>query len=370
MIRRTQTQPRIDIEKKEPTIKHQWFEVKGKKSPFLAVFYQPSSNDADKRIWLQRFEALVSYVLTIWTDPIVITGDTNIDVLKQNYNIAHEYKETLDRLGLCQHITKPTRKGKTGIVHVVTSFPKVIHEDVIPCDEMSDRGAAYIICNMRKPRFEPRFKSIRNEKNFNADLFKAEIEQMPFNLVYAFEKLDIFNELFASCLNRHALLVKQKMTRPPAPWLKDLNIIEKQKERNHLRMKAHTSQSEDDWNLFRNARNELKKLIRVAKSNFYRRALSSKRLKEVWSTIHRILKPSPQKTMRTTTTLNKHFNTTTERLLNSQPKQHLLYQLIERLPEPENPFSITTVSFGDVRKVILGLRNDCLLYTSPSPRDS
>ena len=69
--------PRIDIEKKEPTIEHQWFEVKGKKSPFLlAVFYQPSSND-DKRIWLHKFEVLVSYVLTIWTDPVVITGDTN-----------------------------------------------------------------------------------------------------------------------------------------------------------------------------------------------------------------------------------------------------------------------------------------------------
>ena len=88
--------------------------------------------------------------------------------------------------------------------------------------------------------------------------------------------------------------------------------------------------------------------------------MSSKRQKEVWSTIHRILKLSPQKINADPDTLNKHFNTTAERLLNSQPKpEHLLHQLIERLPEPENPFSITTVSFGDVRKVILGLRNDC-----------
>lgn len=356
---------RVDIEKKEPNIEHQWFEVKGKKSPFLlAVFYQPSSDDAVKREWLQKFETLISYVLTIWTDPIVITGDTNIDVLKQDYNVAHEYKETLDRLGLRQHITKPTRRGKTCIDHIVTTFPKVIHEGVIPCDEMSDHDAVYIICNMRKPRFEPRFKYIRNEKNFNANLFKAEIEQLPFNLVYAFdspeEKLDIFNELFASCLNRHVPLVKQKVTRPPAPWLKELNINDKQKERDYLRMKAHTSQSEEDWNLFRNVRNELKKLIRVAKSNFYRRALSSKRPKEVWSTIHRILKPSPQKINADPETLNKHFNTTAERLLNSKPKsENLLHQLIERLPEPENPFTIAEVSYGDVRKAILSLRNDC-----------
>ena len=103
--------PRTDIDKKDTTIEHKWFEVKGKKSPFLAaVFYQPSSEDLDKRNWMQKLETLISYVHTIWSDPIVITGDTNIDVLKSNYNVANEYKETLHRLGMHQQITKPTRK--------------------------------------------------------------------------------------------------------------------------------------------------------------------------------------------------------------------------------------------------------------------
>ncbi|XP_066923457.1 uncharacterized protein [Clytia hemisphaerica] len=314
--------PRTDIDKKDTTIEHQWFEVKGKKSPFLiAVFYQPSSEDVDKRAWLQKFETLISYVHTIWSDPIVITGDTNIDLLKENYNVADEYKDTLDRLGLRQQVKKPTRKGKTCIDHIVTSFSKVIHDDVIPCDEMSDHDAAFVICNLRKPRFEPRYKFIRNEKNFNFAAFKTDIRQIPFNLVYAFdtaeEKLDIFNKLFTDCLDRHAPLIRQKLTRPPAPWLKDLNISEKQKERDYLRTKCHSPQSEQkDWDLFRKIRNELKTLIRVTKSSFYRRALSSKRPKEVWSTIHRILKPSPQKISADPDTLNVHFNTTAGRLLN------------------------------------------------------
>ena len=351
--------------KKDASIEHQWFEVKGKSTPFLlAVFYQPSSLDADKRLWLQKFETLMAYVFTIWTGPIVITGDTNIDLLKTNYKVAKEYQEVLDRLGLCQHITKPTRKGSSLIDHVITNLPKVIHEDVIPCDEMSDHDAVYIICNIRKPRFEPRHKFIRNEKNFDPNSFKREVEHIPFNLVYALdtpeEKVDIFNELFVSCLNRHAPLIRQKITRPPAPWLKELNIDEKQKERDYLRKKAHSSKSELDWERFRNVRNELKKLIRTAKASFYRRVLSSKRSKEVWSTIHRIPQPSPQKINADPDTLNKHFNTTATRLLNSKPKsEKLLHHLIESLPEPENPFNITKVTYNDVRKVILGLRNDC-----------
>ena len=340
--------------------------MKGKKSPFLlAVFYQPSSEDADKRIWLQKFETLISYVHTIWSDPIVITGDTNIDLLKVNYNVADEYKDTLHRLGLHQQVTKPTRKRKTCIDHIITTFPKIIHEDVIYCDEMSDHDAPFTICNLRKPRFEPRFKYIRNEKDFNLNAFKTDIRQVPFNLVYAFdnaeEQLDIFNELFTSCLNRHAPLVKQKVTRPPAPWLKDLNIGDKQRERDYLRAKCHAPGSvERDWVLYRKARNELKTLIRVTKSSFYRRALSSKRPKEVWSTIHRILKPSQQKIHADPDTLNQHFNTTAGRLLNSEPKPELLLQkVINDLPEPENAFTITGVSYADVRKAIKNLRDDC-----------
>ena len=356
---------RRDIDIKDTTIEHMWLEVKGKTNPFLvAVFYQPSSVEADKRDWIQKFDALLSYVFTIWSGPIVITGDTNIDFLKKECITVNSYKNTLEHLGLVQHVTKPTRKGKTLIDHVITNISKIHHEDVLACDEISDHDAAYIICNIRKPRFEPRYKYIRVEKNFNAAEFITEIEQLPLTLVYAFdtpeEKLETFNELFLSCLNRHAPLVKQKMTRPPAPWLKDLNISDKQRMRDILRKKAHETQADADWKLFRDIRNELKKLIRTAKSNFYKKALSSKRPKEVWATIHRILHPNPQKVDADPDLLNRHFNTTANRLLQSCPKpEQVLHEVIGNLPEMERSLTINQVTYSDVRKAILELRNDC-----------
>lgn len=87
---------------------------------------------------------------------------------------------------------------------------------------------------------------------------------------------------------------------------------------------------------------------------------NSKRPKEVWSTIHRILKPSSKKIQADPDTLNQHFNTTAGRLLNSKPKpEHLLHQLINDLPEPENAFDITQVTYADDRKTINNLQNDC-----------
>ena len=38
------------------------------------------------------------------------------------------------------------------------------------------------------------------------------------------DKLDIFNNLVTECIDQHAPLKPIKCTRPPAPWLKSLDI--------------------------------------------------------------------------------------------------------------------------------------------------
>ena len=89
-------------------------------------------------------------------------------------------------LSLNQLIKEPTRRGKTLIAHIVTNIPKkVTATGVLPCPEISDHDVAFIIVNVRVPRFIPRFKYIRNEKNFNAESFKNDFSQLPFALVYA-----------------------------------------------------------------------------------------------------------------------------------------------------------------------------------------
>ena len=174
------------------------------------------------------------------------------------------------------------------------------------------------------------------------------------------EKLDIFSELFVSCLNEHAPLIKAKITRPPAPWLKDLNINELQKKRNNLRKRAHDTQLDSDWKAFRETRNELKKRIKTTKHSFYKSALASKKPKEVWNTIHRILNPNPEKIDADVDMLNLHFNSSAKRLLGSAPKPgNHLQAIIENLPLHENEFHINETTYGDVRKAIQSIRADC-----------
>lgn len=65
-----------------------------------------------------------------------------------------------------------------------------------------------------------------------------------------------------------------------------------QADRDKLRKAAHRTHTTAAWETFRNGRNKLKRAIRVAREQFVTKALSSKKPKEIWNVIHRILKPS------------------------------------------------------------------------------
>ena len=74
-------------------------------------------------------------------------------------------------------------------------------------------------------KYEPRFKYIRDERQFNEDMFLKELRKVPFSLVYGVEnpneKFDIFNSPLLEAIDHHAQLKEIKVTRPPAPWMHD-----------------------------------------------------------------------------------------------------------------------------------------------------
>ena len=81
----------------------------------------------------------------------------------------------------------------------------------------------YACINARVPRFEPRYKFIRDTKSLDEQLFIDDFSKLPL-YVTSFsddldEQLDSLNLLFTECLERHAPLRKVKVTRPPAPWM-------------------------------------------------------------------------------------------------------------------------------------------------------
>lgn len=361
---------RNDIFSLDSSIEHLWLEIQGKNrnSHFLlGVFYQPNFDTQLKQEWLKKFDFLIHNVSASWKDLLIITGDFNIDLFKHNCDITIQYKDILESHHLTQVVKKATRHGSTLIDHFTSNIPSKIKLcDVLPCCEISDHDGPYIALNARIERYQPRYKYIRDNNKFILNDYEVDFRTLPFTAVYALEdpedKLDILNNLILSCLERHAPLKRTKFTRPPAPWLKCLDIQSLKIDRDKKRFTAHSTHSEHDWQKYRDVRNQLKSKIKSTKSTFIKSALSSNRPKEVWRFVHRILKPKMEVLDVNVDDLNNHFITTADRLLNSKHDSTTdLLHLLSSLPNNNinDQFVINHISYEDVQNELKNLRSDC-----------
>ena len=193
--------------------------------------------------WLEHIESLLGYLTMSWDGLLVVTGDVNIDMQKPSNNLTRNYQTLLEAFSLKQIVTKPTRvtrTSKTLIDHIVVNFPQSItYTDIISCSMVGDHDASFACINVRIPRFQPRFKFLRNEKELDENAFKEDFSLLPLDVVYGLESpddmVDALNSLMKDCLDRHAPLRRVKVTRPPATWLQTEEIRQLQKERDQLR---------------------------------------------------------------------------------------------------------------------------------------
>ena len=49
---------------------------------YLVAAFQPSSDEKEKLIWIEKLDALLSIVNSTWNKTIIITGDANIHYSK------------------------------------------------------------------------------------------------------------------------------------------------------------------------------------------------------------------------------------------------------------------------------------------------
>ena len=141
--------------------------------------------------------------------------------------------------------------------------------------------------------------------------------------------------------------------------MQDPEIKKLQTSRNESRYIAHQTGNSESWSRFRDFRNNLKRTIRKAKTNFYRTVLSSKTPKEVWKVINNILHPAPNRIRASPDDLNLHFSTTAQRTLNVNPKPvNEIKKYIESLQcNNEDRFCLRNVTYNEVYSTLKSLRN-------------
>ena len=179
-------------------------------------------------------------------------------MLRPSDHLTKRYQGVLDMFELTQIVERPTcatRTSKTLIDHIITNHSqRVTNTGIIPCSIVSDHDVIYTCVNLRPPWFHPRYKFIRDFRNFNEDMFKEDFSTLPLSVIYYLddpdEQLETLNTLISECLETHAPLRKVRATGPPAPWMKDPLIEELQRKRDSPRFTAHQTSTDAAWHEF------------------------------------------------------------------------------------------------------------------------
>ena len=238
-----------------------------------------------------------------WNSTIILCGDMNIDKIKVNNPAYRLYRDVLKGHGLTQHVTQPTRNNQAILDHISTNIPsRVNHTGVLQCPETSDHDYPYISFNAKSQPFEPCFKIKRLMKYFDQQHYKETFAILPFTASFALnnpeDPLGILNDF----------------TRQPALWMRDMDIVPSKNDCRHIRYQRHQTNKDDDWQSFRKSRNELKSKIKSTKKSFYRKALSSKRAKKIWTTVHQVLNPGKKRILFDPETLSNYYTTMAKNL--------------------------------------------------------
>ena len=127
---------------------------------------------------------------------MIVTCDFRINLFRKS-QITVKHSKILKYHNLIQHIEKPTRSGTKSIDQKSSSLTKLTSQNVLPYGEISDHD--YVIINIRKQRFEPWYKYIRDENQFNSKMFKESAAALSLSLGYTMydpeDTLDIFKKL-------------------------------------------------------------------------------------------------------------------------------------------------------------------------------
>ena len=97
---------------------------------------------------------------------------------------------------------------------------KLLHTDILMNDEVSDHDTPCGIFNIKKKRYEPRYKYVRTQHEWLYCWFKVDFNQDIFGFDDSNDQIAMIKTLLTNCTTDHAPIKKVKSPRPPAPWMK------------------------------------------------------------------------------------------------------------------------------------------------------
>ncbi len=206
----------------------------------------------------------------------MILGDINCDLLHKD--LDHKTKELNFITNLYQYkqlIDEPTREtvnSKSLIDHFYTNRAENIMLAGVSKISISDHYQIYGTRTFPSLKGEEHIIEFRDFKNFNEDSF---LSDLALSETYHLESYNdpsrmwyVWKNKFTKIIKTHAPLKTRKIGTKRMPWITKQVLLSK-RNKNLLRNKALKTKNENDWQIFKSARNSHNRLIRSSIHHHY-----------------------------------------------------------------------------------------------------
>ena len=375
---------REDLEGPNETI---CIEIKySNRSILLTSVYRPPNNDSDSiQHWLSNMEESM-YKIYSENKPTILMGDINIDIMSDKKDKLQESWISLTtNIQLNQIIKEPTRVTNTSetlIDHIYVSDDlPVLYSSPIKYS-ISDHFpvfAVFKMTNIDYSKNDGRHKIIgyRKYNNFNSATFLSDLQNAPWLTIGA-ENISIdqylqsFISTFTKIIDKHLPLVTKRIKRPKQPeWITNNILLA-------INKRENAKKNKDEHN-YKYWRNEVTKLIRDAKKEYYSESIQlykndPKKLSKVFNELSN--KSNFSNNIKTITyenktftddadianTFNKYFTSVSEKYLNKEkslsPNLKKLEAFISTKLPKGNIFNIPYITEDFVYTFLTSLDNN------------
>ncbi|CAG2199519.1 unnamed protein product [Mytilus edulis] len=149
-------------------------------------------------------------------------GDFNLHI-EENSNAISEFNNSLDALGLIQHVDFPTHIHGRSLDLVITEFTNGV--DLVSCEAgpfLSDHCAVKVTTRVQKENIVSKSISFRNFKNMNKQNFSEDLQKLSLDSDNVETFVGEFENTIESLLNTHApMQEKTQICRAPKPWFNE-----------------------------------------------------------------------------------------------------------------------------------------------------
>jgi hypothetical protein len=335
--------------------------VKGAKAVLGVVYCPPTIN------YFSDLEQVLESLSSDYTHHLIM-GDLNTDLCKDSPQSRKltSLVQSVNFSILPLDPTHHTATSDTWLDVILTSFPNnVIKHGQFPAPGFSHHDLVFASYKIKPAKYKPAIVVMRSFAKIDSNLLLRDAAAIDWSPVFSASstetKVTLFNAAILKLFDKHAPLHKVKVKRPPAPWITE-GVRMAMRRRNRAFKLFKRDRSDENWRLFKRARNRCNQMVRIAKRRFIHQNVSSSSMADVWKFLKSLglgKTSSPfDGTSFSLQDLNSHFSSA--RCVDNNVRINTLNEISSLPLSITDPFSFSFTSQADVKAIIIAIQSKAI----------